>query len=170
MFLGWFFWGCPRVFLGCPRLVLGCFFGGIPGCFWGVPVWFWGLFFEVFLGCPRGVFGVPQDVFEVFFWGVSPGVLGVFLGVSPGVSGVFLGYPRLFLGCFLGGTWMNWLNLVSFLCLALSCSRAKLWRLQNRAEIFWNQLPSVPSNWGGNGGPQNVGRPPGLLVRPPGKG
>lgn len=35
----------------------------------------------------------------------------------------------------------------SLRCLALSCSKAKDWRLQKREEIFWNQLPSAPSNY-----------------------
>lgn len=36
-------------------------------------------------------------------------------------------------------------------CLALSCFRVWDWQLQNRAEIFSNQPPSVPSNCGGTG-------------------
>lgn len=37
-------------------------------------------------------------------------------------------------------------NRGSLRCLALSCSRAKDWRLQKREEIFWNHEPSAPSN------------------------
>lgn len=38
-------------------------------------------------------------------------------------------------------------NRGSLRCLALSCSKANDWRLQKREEIFWNQEPSVPSNY-----------------------
>lgn len=35
----------------------------------------------------------------------------------------------------------------SLRCLALSCSKANDWWLQKREEIFWNHLPSAPSNY-----------------------
>lgn len=35
----------------------------------------------------------------------------------------------------------------SLRCLALSCSKANDWWLQKREEIFWNHLPSGPSNY-----------------------
>lgn len=38
-------------------------------------------------------------------------------------------------------------NRGSLRCLALSCSKANDWRLQKREEIFWNHLPSAPSNY-----------------------
>lgn len=38
-------------------------------------------------------------------------------------------------------------NRGSLRCLTLSCSKANDWRLQKREEIFWNHLPSAPSNY-----------------------